>query len=432
MTSARLLKDQGSAAEAAANGALGAGKTAGVLSRRNEFIYIVFKVLTLAIFDRAIFVIFLLHKGFSPYQIGILQSIFFLANIITEVPAGMFGDAVGRKWSVLLGLVAYCLYAAGAMVSNGFPMFVGLYALLGLALSLVYGSDTALIYDSLVMDQRADDFNRIQLKANALGLISGAFAVLIGGALQKLSWNAVYGAYFAINAIALVVWCFAHEPPEASHGRVKKEVLKELGAFIKHDWRRVALPILGVTAFAACTSPFYTFSQALFNGNGFTVQHITWFYFAAQMSIGLVYLLMQRSMSFLGFYPVVMVSTLLTAVMLALMVFNIIALDFTCFLMVMIINPIVGVVSNNLFNSRLPNHIRASFLSIIGLCMSLSISVVYFLYGYLAQYMAIYQVMALTSVVSLLAFAIFWLARRVDAASPNHLAFESRQEIEQC
>ena len=268
----------------AANSALGAaaapvmGLPAGgtaALSKRNTWVYIAFKVLTLAIFDRAIFVIFLLHKGFSPYQIGMLQSIFFLANILTEVPAGMFGDAVGRKWSVLSGGVAYCLYAAGTIFSDGFAMFVALYALLGVALSLVYGSDIALLYDSLVLDQRADDFNRIQLKANAFGLISGAFAVLIGGALQKLSWNAVYGAYFSINLIALLVWCFAYEPPVAQHERVKKAVLRELGLFIKRDWRKVAFPILGVTAFSACMSPFYTFSQALFNGNGFSVQHIT-------------------------------------------------------------------------------------------------------------------------------------------------------------
>ncbi|KVD80383.1 MFS transporter [Burkholderia sp. ABCPW 14] len=386
------------------------------LSARNERIYLAYRVLTLAIIDRAIFVIFLMHKGFDAYQIGILQGVFFLANIVTEVPAGMFGDAFGRKRSVLLGLVAYCVYALGVIVSDGFAPFVCLYALLGVALALVYGSDTALLYDSLVVDGRVSHFNRVQLRANALGLISGAFAVLAGGLLQKVSWNAVYAAYFAIYAAALAAWCFAMEPPEAATEKHagRKDVTKELFAFIRGHWRSVALPILGFTVFAACTTPFFTFSQALFKENGFSVEHITWFFFAAQMLIGVVYLVMQRTMSFLGFYPVVLASTLLTAVVLASMFFNVAAVDFTGFFFVMIINPIVTVVANEYFNKRLPSRIRASFLSLIGLCMSLTIAVMYFLYSYLAQYLAIYKVMAATSLIAACACAIFVVARCFD------------------
>lgn len=44
------------------------------LSTRNVRIYLAYRVLTLAIIDRAIFVIFLMHKGFDAYQIGILQA----------------------------------------------------------------------------------------------------------------------------------------------------------------------------------------------------------------------------------------------------------------------------------------------------------------------------------------------------------------------
>ncbi|AOJ07157.1 MFS transporter [Burkholderia mayonis] len=386
------------------------------LSARNERIYLAYRVLTLAIIDRAIFVIFLMHKGFDAYQIGILQGVFFLANIVTEVPAGMFGDAFGRKRSVLLGLLAYCVYALGVIVSDGFVPFVCLYALLGVALALVYGSDTALLYDSLVVDGRVSHFNRVQLRANALGLISGAFAVLAGGLLQKVSWNAVYAAYFAIYAAALAAWCFAMEPPEAptEKNTGRKDVTKELFAFIRGHWRSVALPILGFTVFAACTTPFFTFSQALFKENGFSVEHITWFFFAAQMLIGVVYLVMQRTMSFLGFYPVVLASTLLTAVVLASMFFNVAAVDFTGFFLVMIINPIVTVVANEYFNKRLPSRIRASFLSLIGLCMSLTIAVMYFLYSYLAQYLAIYKVMAATSLIAACACAIFVVARCFD------------------
>ena len=58
--------------------------TAGRLSTRNARIYLAYRVLTLAVVDRAIFVIFLLHKGFDAYQIGILQGVFFVANIVTQ------------------------------------------------------------------------------------------------------------------------------------------------------------------------------------------------------------------------------------------------------------------------------------------------------------------------------------------------------------
>lgn len=395
--------------------------TAGRLSTRNARIYLAYRVLTLAVVDRAIFVIFLLHKGFDAYQIGILQGVFFVANIVTEVPAGMFGDAFGRKRSVLLGLGAYCLYALGVMFSDGFAAFLCLYALLGTALALVYGSDTALLYDSLVADGRVADFNGIQLRANALGLISGACAVLLGGLLQEISWNAVYAAYLAIYALALGAWCFASEPPQVSAEHVatgkdviRRDVMRELFAFIGAHWRGVALPILGFTAFAACTSPFFTFSQALFRQNGLSVERITWFFFAAQMFIGVVYLVMRRTMSFLRFYPVVITSTAVTAMVLASMLFNLAVVDFIGFFLVMVINPIVTVVANEYFNKRLPSAIRASFLSLIGFSMSVTIAVAYFLYSYLAKSLAIPQVMAWSSLIAACAFGIFIGAWCVD------------------
>jgi len=404
-----------SGAKSSGIGAAGVpGEARRSVSSHNELIYIVYRVLTLAILDRAIFVIFLMHKGFDAYQIGILQGTFFLANILIEVPAGLFGDGFGRKWSVLLGLLAYCIYALGVMVSDSFVAFLVLYALLGVALALVYGSDTALIYDSLVLDNRPEDFNRVQLKANALGLISGALGVLAGGLLQMLSWEAVYAGYFLIHATALAVWSFAIEPPLTEAVKGRKEVAGELLLLIRQNWRSVALPILGFVMFAACTTPFFAFSQILFKENGISVQRITWFFCAAQMLIGVAYLLMQRFMASLGLYPVVLASTLLTTVMLALMFFNVAAVDFTAFFLVMVISPIAGVVTTNHFNLQLPSRVRASFLSLIGLCMSLAIAVMYFLYGYLAKHLQIYQVMASTALVALSAFLIFFVAYRID------------------
>lgn len=384
------------------------------LVNRNALVYTVYRMLTMAAIDRAIFVLFLMHKGFDAYQIGILQGTFFLANILTEVPAGLFGDVVGRKWSVLLGLLAYCAFGLGVMVGDGFLAFLCLYALLGLALALVSGSDTALLYDSMVIEGRTDDFTRIQLKADALGLISGALAVLAGGMLQLVSWNAVYGAYFVMYAMALAAWSLAIEPPFEQGASNRKQVTAELLGFIRQNWRAMGLPILGFVVLAACTTPFFTFSQALFKDNGFSVQGVTWFFCAAQLLIGLAYLVLQRSMSFLKFYPVVLVSTVVTAAMLGLMYFNVTAIDFTAFFLMTLISPIVGVVANSHFNAQLPSRVRASFLSLVGLGMSLTIAVMYFLYSYLARYLAIYQVMASTALIAVCAFLIFLMARRAE------------------
>ncbi len=384
-------------------------------SVRNERVYLAYRILTLALFDRAIFVIFLLDKGFSLVQIGVLQGVFFLTNILTEVPAGMVGDWLGRKRSVALGLLAYCVYALGAASSTGWIAFLCWYALLGVALSCVYGSDTALLYDSLAAAGRAGDFNRVQLKANALGIMSGALAVLAGGALQTLSWQAVYLAYFGVNAIALMIWSYAREPVRvALPGQPSRTaVVAELRGYLAKEGRSMALPILGLAVFAACASPFFTFSQMLFRGHGISVQVITYVYFAAQMGIGAAYLLLQARLAVLGFYPVILASTLLMSVLLALVSLNVLALDFLCFMVLMMINPMVAVVANDWFNRRVPSAIRASFLSIVGLCMSLSIALVYFLAGYLTRYLGLHQVMALAAGLSACAFAAFCAARRV-------------------
>ncbi|MDQ3288337.1 MAG: MFS transporter [Pseudomonadota bacterium] len=385
-------------------------------SRRNEWVYIAYKTLSLSVVDRAIFMLFLIYKGFDPFQIGVLQSVFFIANMVAEVPSGLFGDAFGRKRSVMLGLGTYCIFAIGVIVCDGFASFLVLYALLGLALALVYGSDTALIYDSLAADGRAEEFNRVQLRANALGLMSGAVAVLAGGALQILSWDAVYVGYLIVNLAAIAVWCFAIEPIAVRRPDGRSDVSRQLRDYIRGNWRRIGLPILGFTVFAASTTPFLTFSQALFNEQGISVQTITWFFCGSQILIGVVYVILQRRMALLGFYPVLLVTTAMTSVLLALLFLNIPAITFGTFLLAMVFSPIVTIVANNYFNVSLPSGVRASFLSLIGICMSAAIAVMYYLYGYMTESMPLHKVMAWTAVVPVLAFAIFVLSARIEMA----------------
>ncbi len=134
-----------------------------------------------------IIVLFFQEHGLTITQVMILQSIYSLAVAIFEIPSGYIADIFGRKKTIVLstiftfiGYVIFSLY-------GGFYSFAIAQILVGIGGSLMSGSDSALIYDTLIEENEKEVYTKIEGRNYAIGNFSEATAGILGGFLAVCS-----------------------------------------------------------------------------------------------------------------------------------------------------------------------------------------------------------------------------------------------------
>ncbi len=72
---------------------------------------------------QGIWLLFLVSKGFTLFEIGIFEGIFHLASLSMEIPSGVIADLFGRKTSRVLGILSYLVYVL-IMISSTNVAFI--------------------------------------------------------------------------------------------------------------------------------------------------------------------------------------------------------------------------------------------------------------------------------------------------------------------
>jgi MFS family permease len=102
----------------------------------------------LRFFD-AFFILFLLEKGMSFTQIGILYAAREIFTNIFEIPSGIFADAYGRKSSLIASFFAYIISFYIFYISSGFGLFMAAFLLYGVGDAFRSGTHKSMIMDYL-------------------------------------------------------------------------------------------------------------------------------------------------------------------------------------------------------------------------------------------------------------------------------------------
>jgi DHA1 family multidrug resistance protein-like MFS transporter len=121
--------------------------------------------------------------GFTPYQLGILETALAVSIAASQIPIGKLADKYGRKPSLIIfgTLVIFTLF--GRLVSTSFERFVILQVLLGIAVSAWISGTWALLADSVPEEGRAEAMGKFTCFKDLLSF-PGPY---VGGILYKLS-----------------------------------------------------------------------------------------------------------------------------------------------------------------------------------------------------------------------------------------------------
>lgn len=376
--------------------------------------FYVYAMLANTLFQRGVFVLFLLDRGFSAGQVALLQMLLFVVGGIAELPTGIIADRVGRRASIVIGqlVVAGCLL--GQVPESGYWVFVALFIGHGVGMACVSGSDTALLYDLLVRRGATASYVRIKSRFTMLGTIASGVAIALGGRLQQISWEVVYVGSAACLVMAVVV--LVSRVPEIRGA----DAVDEQGDEEEHGdataWRamlRVATPTLVTLVVVsglmhATLTPYIIFAQKTLSDQGADTALVSVVISAGFFAGGLMPLLSDGVNRRIGYRVFVPVSLLALAVALGLSGLGLLWVTITAFLALVGIPEITAVIVDNEFNEAVPSRYRASLLSMIAFVESALIGIGYLTLGALMDGLGSSVGMATYAAVPLLA-CLLWL-----------------------
>jgi MFS family permease len=146
-----------------------------------------YRLTKFALFHIAIMVLFYEQRGLSFSQIMILQSFYYFAKVLSEVPTGALADRFGRKKSLVIGSFCHSFAYLLIFLSHSFILFNLGEIIAGISMSFAYGADSALAYDTLKDLGREKEYQKVEGNGHSMRLLSFAIFAPIGGLLATIN-----------------------------------------------------------------------------------------------------------------------------------------------------------------------------------------------------------------------------------------------------
>ncbi|WP_372371083.1 MFS transporter [Candidatus Uabimicrobium sp. HlEnr_7] len=156
------------------------------MKRNITLLYAIRSIRTFLLFVPVI-VPFFQENGLTQTQIYTVQSIYAVMIVLLEIPSGYFADYVGRKRSMLVGVIFAVIGHVAYCYAHDFSTILIGAINLGIAYSFISGADSALAYDSLLTIKKESDYRKFEAYSYSLTGISEAAASIIGGLLALVT-----------------------------------------------------------------------------------------------------------------------------------------------------------------------------------------------------------------------------------------------------
>ena len=159
-------------------------------------------------------------------EILLLQSIYSVAIVLLEIPTGAIGDYFGKKISISTGALLFFIGMSIYSIGASFSIFLVAELIAAIGSSMISGSDSAFIHNSLKNAGREKSYKKVEGNANAFLLTGFLVAGLIGGFISKFSLRFTIISTAISAFIVFFVSLFFKEPKVKT--KKKKESYKEL------------------------------------------------------------------------------------------------------------------------------------------------------------------------------------------------------------
>ena len=356
---------------------------------RNIKLNYVYTMLFSTQLDRGIWMLFLSYRGLGLVQIGLVESVFQLSQLLFGIPAGAIGDMLGRKTSILLSIVTKVISYVLILESGSFAGYAAGFVFGAASLVFYSSASESITYESCLITGKSANYKQIYGNILALSFICAALGMAVGGFIANNKFEYVYYATLLILLLAFVpALLFSETRGIAVKGPPggKPDLMKLLSGSIKEVASKPLIVYLLVlyTSITLVDMSIYMYCQKYFQGMGVPI-----YFIGIILALDSVFAAFgARFASALARFP-----TKDVLVLIPLMIFGAYAvlssLD-TVFAIPFLFLATIFVVAywpilSDLINSRVPSENRATILSFKSQLSGAAVMVVFPIVGYFAE-----------------------------------------------
>lgn len=213
--------------------------------------------------------------GLSDVEIFRIQSLYYIAFLVLEIPTGYLADRLGYKTCLKWGAATLVIANLLPIWAQNYDGFLWHFFLIALARSFISGASAAYLYDYLAQTNSQQEFKKIEGKARAWGLIGKVACWSVVGVLMK--WHLTL-PYWLTSFSALLSVYFAFALPEV----VKTQSLTKFnhfGSAMKHlasNKYLIFIVLQGVGIFTLVRIAQVNLYQPILNSKNFDLVSFGW------------------------------------------------------------------------------------------------------------------------------------------------------------
>lgn len=369
----------------------------------------VFFVLSKVLLFTPVFVVFFQSKGLSFWEISLLKTITFISIVIMEIPGGLIGDRFGYKSSVIIGLILLSISCFLNTIGATFSIFFIAAIIWGIGSALISGSDIAWFYSYLKSIRQEENYSKIWGDFTFFNQLVTAICMVLSSFIFKLNENIPY----IFNGIIFVVSIFmAFLIKGESVTREKKEQ-RLFKLKIKNIFSANLLIIFccSILFSALIVFVFDTYQVRLSNDH-FPVSLNGTLYALFVIITGLgaktAYKIEKKNKQNVNMLIILGIVQSVSIALLAFKfgsIYTIVIFTFQEFVF-----GVFNVISSSLLNKMIDSNNRASFLSLLSLCVSLLKTMIYPIFGSFVDYFKIEKTYCIISLMMFLPLLLILLS----------------------
>ena len=182
---------------------------------RNIRLYPWYLALTYESLSHAVWYLYLFsYKGLTLGEMAWLSLLGDGVIVLCEVPTGYLADRIGRRLSIILGIVAQAASALLFIFGDSFFAWWLALAVCGLGDTLRSGADSALLYDSCLAAGQRRRYRPVLAQATFIAQCGLVLGGIVGGVIAtRIAWELPFWIEVAVSGAGLGVVLAMVEPP---------------------------------------------------------------------------------------------------------------------------------------------------------------------------------------------------------------------------
>ena len=157
-----------------------------------------------------------------------LESVYYIAVVLLEVPTGYFSDLAGRRITLILGGVSLIIACILFLMGSNFLVLALGQITFAFHMSFISGTNTVFHYESLLADHKEGEYGDREAIANKYGSIAGGTAAFLGGLLSSYDLSIAYIISIIAGAVAVGISMGFVEPESPQSSSDNKDIIDQI------------------------------------------------------------------------------------------------------------------------------------------------------------------------------------------------------------